>query len=509
MTGRHNNLPENLYTAEQVRQLDKFATNQCGIDGFELMTRAAQAAFNELQVEWPDAQSIDVLCGGGNNGGDGYLVAMLAAKKGFKVQVCWLSSPDKLSGDALKAYEACKFENVDIQPFAEATTLTADVLVDAMLGTGLGRDVSGKYLQAVNLINQSGRPVLAVDIPSGLNADTGSVMGIAVSADLTVTFIGMKQGLLTGNGTELAGRVAFSDLNVHEQAYQQLQPSSIRLSEQNLSPLIKPRTRNSHKGDHGHLLLTGGNHGMPGAVIMAAEAAISCGAGKVTVATRQENLPALAVRRPEVMASSVVDGQALKTLLKNKTAIVIGPGLGRDDWAKKLLREALKAECPLVVDADALNLIADDPQLLQGRKSPMILTPHAGEAGRLLQVSSRKISENRVASVKELCRTYGSYCETIALLKGAGTLIYDGAELNLCSAGNPGMAVAGMGDVLSGVIGALLAQSIAAFDAARLGAWLHASAADKIAAQQGEIGLLATELIPVIRQQLNQLANRN
>ena len=509
MISKTSQLPENLYTAEQVRQLDSFAINQCGIAGFDLMTRAAEAAFTELQKEWPDADSIEVLCGGGNNGGDGYLIAMLAALQGLKVSIYWLSHPEKLSGDALKAFEVCQSAGVEIQPFDVTSCLNADVLVDAILGTGLGRNVAGSYRDAVRLINQSASPVLAVDIPSGLNADNGAVMGEAVSADLTVTFIGMKQGLLTGRGPELTGKLIFNDLNVPEQVYQQFQPASSRLSEQQLSLLVQPRARDAHKGDYGHLLIIGGNHGMPGAVIMAAEAAINCGAGKVTVATRQDNLQALAVRRPEVMASGVEDSQALVRLTEGKNAIVIGPGLGRDNWARELLAAALKAECPMVVDADALNLIADDPQLLQERKSSMILTPHAGEAGRLLKSDSGKVNENRVASVKELCRTYSRAGQTVALLKGAGTLIYDGTELNLCSEGNPGMAVAGMGDVLSGVIGALLAQKADVFEATKLGAWLHASAADKIAGQQGEIGLLATEIIPVIRQQLNRLAENN
>ncbi len=508
MISETSQIPESLYTAEQVRQLDSFAINQCGIAGFELMTRAAVAAFSELMNQWPETKRIEVLCGGGNNGGDGYLIAMLAAQKGLDVSVYWLSDPQALAADAQKAFESCQSKHIKIHPFEESVVLSADVIVDAMLGTGLTRDVSGHCMAAVKRINQSASPVLAVDIPSGLNADNGAVMGAAVAADLTVTFIGMKQGLLTGRGAELTGRSVFNGLNVPEQVYQQFQPASQRLTEQNLRQLAQPRARDAHKGDYGHLLVIGGNYGMPGAIIMAAEAGISCGAGKVTVATRQENLLALAVRRPEVMAFGVEDAPALASLIKGKDAIVIGPGLGRDHWAKELLVAALKADCPLVLDADALNLIADDPELLQARKYPMILTPHAGEAGRLLKSGSSKVNANRVASVKELCRTY----KAIVVLKGAGTLIYDGSDLSLCSAGNPGMAVAGMGDVLSGVIGALLAQrplaqKIAAFDAAKLGVWLHASAADSIVEQQGEIGLLATEIISAIRQQLNRLTS--
>lgn len=498
---------DRLYTAEQVRRLDDTAINDFQINGFELMNRAARAAFRSLINHWPDllhGKRLRVFCGGGNNGGDGYLVAMLAAKRGGAASVTFLSSPEKLSGDALLAYQTCVAAGVDVEPYTPETPLTGDVFVDALLGTGLGRDVEGHYRDVVTRINESGRPVLAVDIPSGLCADKGVALGVAIKADVTVTFIGMKLGLSSGRGKELSGQVEFADLEVPEAVYEAVPCEALRLSEDRLSRWVQPRSRDSHKGDHGHVMVVAGNHGMPGAAIMSAEAALCCGAGRVTVATRREHLLALAARRPELMASAVSGAEDLRSLMEGKNLVVVGPGLGKDPWARELLTEVLQAECPVVVDADGLNIISEDPALLKCRKYPMILTPHTGEAARLLETRSSTISADRVKAAKELFKRFGA----VVVLKGAGTLVYDGKTLNLCSDGNPGMAVAGMGDVLSGVIAALAAQGLETHAAAALGVWLHATGADHLAGLQGERGMLALETVPYIRSQLNKIAKQ-
>ncbi|WP_422135709.1 NAD(P)H-hydrate dehydratase [Endozoicomonas sp. ALD040] len=498
---------DRLYAAEQVRRLDDVAINDFQINGFELMSRAARAAFRSLMNHWPDlllGNRLQVFCGGGNNGGDGYLVAMLAAKRGISVSVNFLSSPEKLSGDALSAYKACIAEGVDVEPYTPQTLLSGDVFVDALLGTGLGRDVEGRYRDVVIRINESGRPVLAVDIPSGLCADKGIAMGVAIKADVTVTFIGMKLGLLSGRGKELSGQVEFADLGVPGEVYEAVPNEALRLSENRLSRWLQPRARDLHKGDNGHVMVVAGNHGMPGAAIMSAEAALYCGAGRVTVATRQEHLLALASRRPELMASAVSGAEDLRVLLEGKNLLVVGPGLGKDSWARELLAEVLKAECPVVIDADGLNIISEDPALLKRRKYPMILTPHSGEAARLLETQTSTINGDRVKAAKELFNRFGA----VVVLKGAGTLVYDGKILNLCPDGNPGMAVAGMGDVLSGVIAALAAQGLETHDAAALGVWLHATGADHLAGLQGERGMLALETLPHIRSQLNKISKQ-
>lgn len=497
-------LPEQLYTAEQVRQLDSIAIHEYGLSGFELMSRAAKAAFDAICQKWPQVPSMQVFCGGGNNGGDGYLIALLAHQRKIDVSVITLKDPETLTGDAQRAYHSCHRTGIPITPFDKDTEITAGLTVDAIFGTGLSRDVEGIYQEAIAAINAAPAPCCAVDIPSGLCSDTGSIMGICTRADLTVSFIGMKQGLLTGAGRGVCGELCFDDLSVPEGVYERVPSSCQRIHYQMLKDSIPARSSTAHKGNHGHLLLLGGNHGMPGAIIMAAEAAIHSGAGRVTVVTRKEHISALSVRCPEVMGRSIESEAEFKTLLHNKSAIAAGPGLGQDQWALSLLREVMVSRCPVVLDADALNLLSQHPQLRQDRKSPMILTPHPGEAARLLQTDTSTIQQNRFAAVAECVERY----DAITLLKGSGTLISDHHQCFLCSAGNPGMAVAGMGDVLSGVLGALLAQGIEPLRATQLACWLHSGAADEIVAQQGEIGLLATQLIPVIRERLNLYARQ-
>ena len=494
-------LPQQLYTAEQVRQLDHLAIHQFGIDGFELMTRAARACFDAICQRWPNLTTMQVFCGGGNNGGDGYLIARMAHEHNIKVSVQALKDPVHLKGDAQKAWLACDESGVFIKDYDPATQLTADVIVDAMLGTGLSSEVQGQYLEVVNRINSSGKPVCAADIPSGLCANTGQPLGAAVKADLTVTFIGLKQGLFTGLAADYCGELKFARLDVPDEVFREVSPSCEIITQQSLGYIIPRRLRTAHKGHHGHVLLVGGNYGMPGAIIMAAEAAIYSGAGLVSVATREEHLSALSIRRPEIMAHAVHDGTALKKLVKGKGVIVIGPGLGRDDWALELLKKVLAADCALVMDADALNLISEHPQLHKARKFPMILTPHPGEAARLLNTSTIEIQQDRFTAVLSCCQAFNA----ITLLKGSGTLISNGHEITLCDAGNPGMAVGGMGDILSGLTGALLAQDVEPFEAAQLAAWVHATAADRLVSNQGEIGLLATELLPEIRRQINRI----
>lgn len=494
-------LPQQLYTAEQVRQLDHIAIHQFGIDGFELMSRAAKACFEAICQTWPNLSSMQVFCGGGNNGGDGYLIAKLAHNHNIKVSVQSLKDPIHLKGDAHKAWLACDEAGVFIKDYDPATPLTADVIVDAMLGTGLSSEVQGQYLEVVNRINGYDKAVFAVDIPSGLCANTGQPLGAAVKADLTVSLIGLKQGLFTGLAADYCGELRFDRLGVPDDVFGEIAPSCEIINRQACQSVIPRRQRTAHKGHHGHVLLVGGNYGMPGAIIMAAEAAMYSGAGLVSVATREEHLNTLSIRRPEVMAHAVHDASVLKKLVKGKDVIVIGPGLGRDDWALSLLKEVLVADCALVMDADALNLISEYPQLHHPRKFPMILTPHPGEAARLLNTDTMDIQQDRFNAVLSCCKTF----DAITLLKGSGTLISNGHETALCNAGNPGMAVGGMGDILSGLTGALLVQNIEPFKAAQLAAWIHASAADHLVANQGEIGLLATELLPEIRQLINQL----
>ena len=494
--------PELLYTAAQSRELDAIATGTYGIPGQVLMGRAGAAAFALLRQRWPKAQELAVVCGGGNNGGDGYVVALAAREAGLQPVVYARVPVDKLTGDARFYAEQVAQTDIEVVPVTDTLPdfADADVLVDALLGTGLSGEVRDADRALIRHINGAGVPVLAVDIPSGLNADTGMNMGAVVSASATITFIGMKQGLLTGEAPSRTGELVFASLDVPAEAYAEVRSDCRRVMLSGLSKRLPRRARDAHKGQFGHVLVVGGEHGFAGAMIMAAQAAARCGAGLVSVATRAEHVPVMIARQPEVMAHGVETTDDLVPLLERASVVVCGPGLGRGPWGQAMLKKVLASSLPRVLDADALNLMAE--QAVRKTDAPQVITPHPGEAARLLHCKVAGIQQDRFAAVRAL----HEQCGGTALLKGAGTLVASGGRqpLSLVAAGNPGMATGGMGDVLSGVIGALLAQGMSAHDAAAYGALLHASAADLAATEKGERGLLATDLLPWLRQLLNR-----
>lgn len=485
-----------VYTTEQVRELDRLAIEVFNMPGYVLMTRAAQAAFETACNRWPDAQSVCVLCGGGNNAGDGYVVARLALAEGWRVTVLALTATEKLSGDAQQAYRDYVAAAGTVSAFDPEQALPdCDLIVDALLGTGLQRAVSGTFEQAIEQINQHPAAVIALDIPSGLQTDTGRVAGCAVLADLTLTFIAMKQGLLTGQARQYTGELQLAELGVADEVFAQIPTDQHIISQADIKYALKPRSRNAHKGNHGHALLIGGTAGMSGAIQLAGAAALRSGSGLVSVATHPAHAAWLNINRPELMVQAIESAAQLRPLLARKTALGIGPGLGQDTWAKQLLLLALDAELPLVIDADALNLLAE----MNRRQDNWVLTPHPAEAARLLVCSTATVEADRVAAVRKLQRRFGGVC----VLKGAGTLIASTQGIAYCSAGNPGMATAGMGDVLTGIITALLAQGLDAITAAQTGVQVHAAAADQLAAQDGERGLLASDIIGQLRTMVN------
>ncbi len=494
-------LPYSLYRASDVRKLDRVAIEEFAMPGIQLMTRAGRAALKVLSARWPRAQHVAVVCGAGNNAGDGYVVARLAREKNLRVSVLALTNPDTLKGDAQTAWKACRAAGVSVVPFDEAGVSIlsdADVIVDAIFGTGLDRDVTGAWAEAILAINHHHAPVLALDIPSGLHADDGCVLGVAVLARATVTFIGLKRGLLTGCGPDYCGDIVFDDLGVPADVYEKVITDAVRIDWALLGRLLVPRRKTSHKGDSGHVMLVGGNSGMAGAVRLAAEAAARSGSGLVSVATRLGHIAAMAAARPEIMWQGVETQNHFRRMATRATVIAIGPGLGTDLWAQKMLTTVLEhcdSGVPLVLDADALNLLAQEPFKHEG----WVLTPHPGEAARLLDCSVAQINSQRFAAVKELQCQYGG----VAILKGAGSLVCDGqGVISLCSDGNPGMAAGGMGDVLTGVIAALLAQGLSLGDAAKAGVTLHAAAGDR-AAVSGEKGMLASDLLAWLRCLIN------
>ncbi len=492
-------LPVSCYRAEQVRELDRQAIEEQGIAGLELMRRAGAQVFDELRQQWPEAQSVLVVCGLGNNAGDGYVIARLARSAGLQVHIVQLGDAQQQTGDARVCYEAMLAMDLGVQPFdpdrIQVLLNSSDVVVDAILGTGLTRSVEGHWHTAINLINSASCPVIAVDTPSGLNVNTGQPMGIAVNANTTVTFIGMKQGLLTADGPDHCGNIIFNSLDIPEAVYQAVPSLTKHLRYEHLCDLLVPRQLNSHKGQNGHALIIGGAPGFSGAARMAAEAAARSGAGLVSLATGKTHAAMISAICPEIMSHGIDEQSQLKPLLKNASVIGIGPGLSVEAWGQLLFSAALQWSGPLVVDADALNLLAQEPEY----RDNWVLTPHPGEAARLLDCTTSDIQQDRFAAVAAIQQRFGG----VIVLKGVGSLIADtNQSISIVSHGNPGMGSGGMGDVLTGIITGLLAQGYSLKEAAELGVCIHAFAAD-IAAHQGERGLLATDVIAELRALLN------
>jgi ADP-dependent NAD(P)H-hydrate dehydratase / NAD(P)H-hydrate epimerase len=500
MKALEERLPRAVYTAAQVRELDRLAIEEHGVPSYELMQRAAAAALAALRSHWPAARHVLVVCGAGNNAGDGYVLARLATSAGLSTRVLALVAEDQLKGDAALAARDCRAAGVPVDSFDPAAGLgapTADLVVDALLGTGLDRPLEGDFAAAVEGLNAYRRPILALDVPSGLHADTGLPLGVAVRADVTVTFVGLKQGLFLGAASDYCGQLEFADLGLPAGLRSGLRAPLERLTAEDLHRALPRRPRSQHKGSSGRLVLIGGAPGMAGAIRLAAEAALRTGAGLVYVATHPASMPIVMAGRPEIMCRPIDTLSDLEPLLAGADAIVAGPGLGRTQWAASLWQRALASPLPLVADADALNLLADAP----AARNDWILTPHPGEASRLLGISVAEVQRDRRLAVRTLAERY----HALAVLKGAGSLVASpGGEspVSVCDHGNPGMATGGMGDVLSGVLGALLAQTRDPAVSARAGVLLHALAGDAAAAN-GERGLIASDLMPYLQQWAN------
>jgi ADP-dependent NAD(P)H-hydrate dehydratase / NAD(P)H-hydrate epimerase len=484
-----------LYTVEQLRVLEREAFAALAVSGTDLMRRAASAALNSLRRHWPEARRVSIYCGPGNNGGDGFLLGVLAREAGFHVQIVALS--DASHGDAALARAAWEADGGQVHRWSSDDTAlpAADVQVDALYGIGLNRALESSIATLIECINAMDAPVLALDVPSGINADSGRQLGAAVRADVTVTFIANKRGLHTGQSADYAGVLEVATLGVPEDVYAAVRPDAQLLAVDSLPP----RPRYANKGNNGHVLVIGGDHGMAGAVRMAGESALRTGAGLVSVATRAGHITALNAARPELMAHEVDGPQTLEPLLERASVIALGPGLGKGAWGHALWLTALDANKPLVLDADGLNLLSREHRQFT---VATVLTPHPGEAGRLLGIETKDIERDRFAAARELAHRYNA----VVVLKGSGSLIADpSGRLDVCPWGNPGMASGGMGDLLTGIIAALLAQGCDAWQAACLGVGLHARAGDH-AARQGERGLLATDLLPALHALVNGLS---
>ncbi|HEY0335526.1 MAG TPA: NAD(P)H-hydrate dehydratase [Stenotrophomonas sp.] len=483
-----------LHDTATARMIDAQATALLGGDGYTLMQRAGAAGWQWLHERWPRARNVAVVCGTGNNGGDGYVLATLARLAGARVRVVHL--PEQGPESPL-AQQACteflaRGGHVDLFPCSLAD---ADVIVDALFGIGLNRAPDAPTAALIEAMDRAGAPVFALDVPSGIDAEHGTRPGVAVRASATLQFIVPHLGLHTGDALEHVGKLALADLDVPASLLATMRPRAESWTPAMLAARLLPRRRNTHKGESGRVLCVGGNEGSGGALMLAAEAALRSGAGLVGAATRTRHVAPLLARCPEVMARAVEDGEVLSPLLAQADVVAIGPGLGQDDWARALWRLSLAASRALVVDADALNLLAAAPQSL----ADAVITPHPGEAGRLLGMSTAQVQRDRFAAAQALAARF----DCVVVLKGAGTIVAAPDRTpRVIDAGNPGMAVGGMGDLLTGVIAALRAQGHDAFEAATLGALLHSAAGDE-AARDGERGLLPTDLLPVLRRLSN------
>ncbi|KTC73744.1 sugar kinase [Legionella birminghamensis] len=466
-----------------------------GFSEEDLMLNAGRAAFKLLQIQYPAVRKLIVFCGGGNNAGDGYVLARLAHEQGYSVLINQFKPTEQLPPLARKMAERAQQAGVVFLFMEDTIDNDAELIVDALLGIGIQNQVREPLQSAIALINDSGLPVLSLDLPSGLQADTGVILGHCVKASCTITFIGLKTGLMTMDGPDYRGHLFLDDLGGGT-CLSQIMPAATLIEEKEVASLLAPRKKNSHKGDFGHVLIIGGGEGMPGSVCLAALAAARTGAGLVTVATKPEHAKRPVTGLPEAMIHGISSIKDILSLIKRASVCVIGPGLGTDDWAVQLFNEVIASQLPMVIDASALRILADHPQ----HDDNWILTPHPGEAAGLLHCKINDIQSDRFEAVSQLQQQYGGQI----ILKGLGSLIRtDAAKTYLCAQGNPGMASAGMGDALSGIIAGLIAQKFSLAEAARLGVWLHAAAGDLAAGEEGEKGLLASDIMPFIRLLMN------
>lgn len=494
MTRIPQSIPHSIWPADELRRAEKTAAESLGIPLYELMQRAGQAAFDVARDAYPASRHWLILCGHGNNGGDGYVVARLAQGAGIRVTLLAQVSEKPLPEEAQAARDAWLAADGVIHQFNIPWPQDVDLIIDGLLGTGLQNAPRDNVVSLIEQANHFPAPIIALDIPSGLNAQTGATPGAVVQAAYTITFIALKPGLLTGKARDVVGQLRHHALGL--EAWLTQQPTHLnRLDASQLAQWFTPRRPTSHKGDHGRLLVIGGDRGTAGAIRMAGEAALRAGAGLVKVLTRVENIAPIITARPELMVDELTP-QSLDESLAWADVVVIGPGLGQAPWGKQALRKIDNFCKATLWDADALNLLAINPDKRHNR----VITPHPGEAARLLNCTVAEIENDRLLSAQRLVKRYGG----VVVLKGAGTIVADErGVMSIIDAGNAGMASGGMGDVLSGIIGALLGQALSPYDAACAGCIAHGAAADELAARYGTRGMLATDLFSTLRRVVN------
>lgn len=512
-----------LVTANEMQQMDRQTIESFGLPGIILMENAGRGAFRSFLKRYPGAlnQRVGVFAGRGNNGGDGFVIARYLAMKNIKVTVYLLARKDKVKGDALAnldllpPLEVPVIEIPDPAAFSkhEPAMRHQNIWIDAILGTGLKSDVKGFFKQVIRFLNDSNKPVFAVDIPSGLNSDTGLPCGICVRADSTATFGFPKIGHHVTPGTDYTGHLTVIDIGIPSHIADRVGPSQQLLTMEMLRRYYVPRHSDAHKGDTGHLMVMAGSPGKTGAAVMTSISGLRAGAGLVTLCLPESLNPVVESQSLEIMSQPLpetTDGlisenavDFITQLVENKSCLAVGPGLGQAAEITRLLTEIIpKIKVPLVIDADGINNLSENPGLLKKAKAPIILTPHPGEMARLLKASVKSVQEDRVLCARRFSKEFNVH----VVLKGAKTVIaHPDGDVFVNPTGNPGMASGGMGDVLTGVIAGLIAQKYPPGKAAHMGVYLHGAAADHLRESMGKFGYLAGDVMNQIPGQIDDI----
>jgi NAD(P)H-hydrate epimerase len=517
-----------LVTADEMQKMDKETIESFGIPGRTLMESAGRGAYTMLIQTFPNifTQKVGIIAGRGNNGGDAFVIARYLMGKGIQTNIFILCSKDKITGDAkanldllvklIKNNKTCSItEIVDQNNFNKnrSKILHHDIFIDGILGTGLNSDVRGFFKDVIESLNNSKSPVFSIDIPSGLNADTGKPWGISINATATATFAHPKAGHILFPGDKHTGELEVVDIGIPDFITKKFNPKLNLLEEKDIKLLFSPRDSESHKGNFGHVFILAGSPGKTGAAALTANAAMRCGTGLVTLGIPQSLNLSVEPQVTEAMTYPLPDnGQGLLIesafekiieVAKDKDAIAIGPGIGTDKSTKNLIKKLIKKlDIPIIMDADCLNLISENPKILKKAKADVILTPHPGEMARLSSATTKEIQENRLESARNFSNEFG----LTLVLKGANTIIsLADQKTYICPVGNPGMASGGMGDVLTGMIAGFKAQGFSSENAAIAGVYIHGLCGDNLFESIGAFGFLASDMVKIIPQTIDQM----
>jgi NAD(P)H-hydrate epimerase len=505
-----------LLTAAEMREMDRRTIEAFGLPGRILMENAGRGAFRVLMESFPDviSQKVAVLAGRGNNGGDGFVIARYLAQHGIPVTVYLLSESKLLQGDAAANFKLLEPLNIPIRQCPDLKAFNKfkkeiahhQVIVDAILGTGLNSDVKGYFKTVIDFINMLNKDVLAVDIPSGLHTDTGRPCGACIQAAVTATFAYPKIGHATLPGAEFTGKLHIIDIGIPPHIADGVCPRQHLLTADFICGMIRPRPIDMHKGGTGHVLVVAGSTGKTGAAAMCALSALRAGAGLVTLGVPESLNPVVEPQAVEVMTAplpeiiaGILSDEAfdiIMALVSDKRCLAMGPGMGTAPETRRLVARLVKScPVPLVIDADGLNSLAGDADILKSKKTEIILTPHPGEMARLMGVTPREVQADRINCAREFAEKFNVHL----VLKGAKTIIaHPDGQVFVNPTGNPGMASAGMGDVLTGMIAGCVSQGYAPAESARLAVYLHGAAADYLAETRGPIGYIASDVMAEI-----------